>query len=299
MVSMQNSFKNLMETIKTLREPGGCPWDIDQTPMSMRHDLLEECFEAIDAITQNDSAHAKEELGDLLFNTLVMCYMYEQNGDFTIADVFGDINAKLIRRHPHVFPQSEGKSQMEKKPLDATEVLKNWDKIKENVEGRKSDSVLDSIPENFSVLQKSFKMLKKASKRQFEWSNIDEAKSKVLEEFEEIQDAKNEVENAKKSPEDKAFTKKGGNPEFDKAQSHLEEEVGDFLLAAVNYARWLSVDPEIALDRANRKFKSRFQFVEHSMAEKNILMDEEHQKEMLGFWNEAKADTTPVPPAQV
>lgn len=280
---MTNSFQNLMKTIKTLREPNGCPWDIDQTPMSMRHDLLEECFESIDAITQNDAAHAKEELGDLLFNVLVMCYMYEQSGDFTISDVLSDVNEKIIRRHPHVFGNTKTESK-----ISTEEVLSNWDKIKENVEGRKSESVLDSIPENFSVLLKSYKMLKKASKKNFEWRNIEEVKSKVEEEYNEVQEAKIEVEKAKISVEDKAFTKKGGNPTLNEAQNHLEEEVGDLFLALVNYSRWLNVNPEIALNRANQKFKSRFQFVEKSMSEKDVPMDKDHLSEMIQFWNDAK-----------
>lgn len=294
---MNKAFQNLMNTIKTLREPGGCPWDIDQTPFSMRQDLLEECFESIDAITQDDSLHAKEELGDLLFNVLVMCYMYEQKGDFTIADVLSDVNEKIIRRHPHVVFQTEDEkrqaaSQLAVGNVDSIskeQVLSNWEKIKENVEGRKSESVLDSVPENFSVLLKSYKMLKKASKKNFEWSSLEEVKSKLEEEFREVQEAKAEVENAKKSPSDKAFTIKGGNPELNKAQNHLEEEVGDMFLALVNYSRWLDVNPEIALDRADRKFKSRFQFVEKSMKEKDIPMDKDHLSEMLQFWNEAKS----------
>ena len=285
---MENSFQKLLSTIKTLRAPGGCPWDRDQTPLSMRHDLLEECYEAIDAITENDAAHAKEELGDLLFNALVMCYMFEQRGDFSVDDVFAEVNEKLIRRHPHVFPESLGASQMERVPADASEVLENWDKIKEKVEGRATASVLDSVPEHFSVLEKSFKMLKKAAKRQFDWTSIDQVKAKVGEELQEVYEAENDVSSAKSAPEDKAFSVGSSNEKLDAAQLHLEEEIGDLLMAVVNYARWVCVDPEIALERANRKFKARFGCVEESMHIQNIPMDKNHLDDMLRFWNDAK-----------
>ncbi|MBR0031704.1 MAG: nucleoside triphosphate pyrophosphohydrolase [Treponema sp.] len=285
---MRNSFQNLLDTIKTLRAPGGCPWDIDQTPLSMRHDLLEECFETIDAITKNDAQHAREELGDLMFNALVMCYMFEQRGDFTIDDVFDDVNAKIIRRHPHVFEQSEGKSQMEKKPLDSAEVLVNWDKIKENVEGRKSESVLDSVPDNFSSLEKSLKMMKKAAKKNFDWTSIEQVKAKFREELCEVQEAEQEVSEARKNLAEKPFTVSSSNENLNAAQLHLEEEIGDAIMAFVNYSRWVSVDPEIALDRSIRKFKKRFQFVEKSMEENGIPMDKNHLDEMIKFWNEAK-----------
>ncbi len=285
---MRNSFQNLLDTIKTLRAPGGCPWDIDQTPLSMRHDLLEECFETIDAITKNDAQHAREELGDLMFNALVMCYMFEQRGDFTIDDVFDDVNAKIIRRHPHVFEQSEGKSQMEKKPLDSAEVLVNWDKIKENVEGRKSESVLDSVPDNFSSLEKSLKMMKKAAKKNFDWTSIEQVKAKFREELCEVQEAEQEVSEARKNLSEKPFTVSSSNENLNAAQLHLEEEIGDAIMAFVNYSRWVSVDPEIALDRSIRKFKKRFQFVEKSMEENGIPMDKNHLDEMIKFWNEAK-----------
>lgn len=109
------AFERFLETIQTLRAPGGCPWDRDQTPLSMRRDLIEETFEAIDAISQNDAAHAKEELGDVLLNTMMISYMFEQNQDFTIADSINELSDKLIRRHPHVWPQSEG-SPLKKSP---------------------------------------------------------------------------------------------------------------------------------------------------------------------------------------
>lgn len=285
---MNDSFHRLLDTIRTLHAPGGCPWDIDQTPLSMRHDLLEECYEAIDAITEGDAAHTKEELGDLLFNTLSLCHMFERRGDFTTDEVLDGVNEKIVRRHPHVFPHSEGKTQMDKPPSNADEVTENWRKIKENVEGRTSESVLDSVPEHFSALQKSLKMLKKAAEKGFTWTSIEQVTEKVSEELREVQEAAHKAEAARTRPGEKPFSAGAANGALDEAQKLLEEEIGDLLMAAANCARWVGFDPEIALERASRKLKKRFQFVERSMRGKAIPMDGAHLDDMLGFWNEAK-----------
>ena len=274
-------FDDLFDTIKTLRAPGGCPWDIDQTPASMRTDLVEECFEAVDAISQNDSAHAREELGDLIFNALVISYLYEQKGDFKVSDVLSEVNEKISRRHPHVFGDGASK-------LNTEEVLSQWEKIKENVEGRTFESVLDSVPQGFPPLLRAKKMLKKAGKKNFEWNSIEEPLDKVTEELEEVKEAFREREKHKKSAGDRAFTVSGGSPELNEAQARLEEETGDLLLAVVNYARWLDVDSETALNLANSKFYRRFTYVERQMNEKKIPMTKENQGQMLKFWNEAK-----------
>lgn len=281
-------FDELLETIKTLRAPGGCPWDRDQTALSMRRDLMEECCEAIDAITQNDVPHVKEELGDLIFNALIMGYLYQQNGDFTINDILSEVNAKLIRRHPHVFKNSEGASEMKEKPVDSAAVLNQWDKIKENVEGRKGESILDEVPQGFPPLLKAYKMLKKAGKKHFEWQNLDEVLAKVEEELAEVKEAQKAVEQHKKSPDDKPHTVSGGNSELDKAQLHLEEELGDLLMSIVNYGRWNGIDCELAMNRANSKFYKRFTYIEKEMGKKNIPMDKGHQDIMIKLWNEAK-----------
>jgi len=287
-------FDELLQTIKTLRAPGGCPWDRDQTALSMRRDLMEECCEALDAITQNDIPHVKEELGDLIFNALIMAYLYEQSGEFKISDILSDVNAKLIRRHPHVFKDSEGASEMKEKPLDSAAVLNQWDKIKENVEGRKGKSILDEVPEGFPPLLKSYKMLKKAGKKHFEWKSVEEAFAKVEEELQEVREAQKAVEMARNSSDDKPFTISGGNPELNAAQLHLEEELGDLLMSIVNYGRWNNIDSEIAMNRANSKFYKRFTYVESEMAKKNIPMDENHQDIMIKLWNEAKSNCQTV-----
>ena len=160
------AYKRLYETIRTLRAPGGCPWDREQTPLTMRRDLIEETFEAVDAVSSGDAAHAKEELGDVILNASMIAYMYEQQNDFSVAEALNELTDKLIRRHPHVFPQSEGMSEVTEKVTTGEQVLNQWDRIKENVEGRKSrKTILDEVPEGFPPLLRAYKMQKKAAKK--------------------------------------------------------------------------------------------------------------------------------------
>ena len=251
------SFLKLYEITKKLRGEDGCPWDKKQTPSTLRETFIEETFEVIDAITEGDPMHAREELGDAFFNIVLISYCYEQAGDFTISEVLDEISEKLVRRHPHVFGDVQADT--------AAKVIRQWDKIKEEVEGRKSDSVLDSVPNGFPPLLKAYKMLKKAAKSGFDWPSVELAESKVREELEEISGAIKENN-----------------------QEHLEEEAGDMLLAAVNYCRNLGVDPNVALEKAAKKFSCRFRFVEKKMKEKGLAMEEKNDAEMLALWKEAK-----------
>lgn len=280
------AFERFLETIQTLRAPGGCPWDRDQTPLSMRRDLIEETFEAIDAISQNDAAHAKEELGDVLLNTMMISYMFEQNQDFTIADSINELSDKLIRRHPHVWPQSEGASEAKGQVKSSDEVLNQWDRIKANVEGRREKSILDEVPEGFPPLLRAFKLQKKAAKKGFDWGELGPVAEKVQEELNEVKEARKELESISNHKE--PFTLNADEP-LNSAQLHVEEEIGDLLFAVVNYARKLGVDPETALNRTNQKFYRRFTYVEQKMEEAGIPMDHEHLPEEDKFWNEAKS----------
>ena len=280
------AFERFLETIQTLRAPGGCPWDREQTPLSMRRDLIEETFEAVDAISQQDSDHAKEELGDVLLNTMMIAYMHEQEDKFAIADSINELTDKLIRRHPHVWPQSEGSSQVKGQVKNAEEVLNQWDRIKQNVEGRTGSSILDEVPQGFPPLLKAYKFQKKAAKKGFDWNQLEPVIDKVKEELLEVQQAHADlvqINSENKEP----FTLKS-TPEIDKAQLHVEEEIGDLLFAVVNYARKLGVDPETALNRTNQKFYNRFTYVEKQMQENNIPMDNEHLTQEDEFWNQAK-----------
>ena len=294
-----DAFTYFFKTIQTLRAAGGCPWDREQTPLSMRRDLIEETFEAVDAISQNDAEHAKEELGDVFLNASMISYMYEQEGSFKVAEVLTELADKLIRRHPHVFPQSEGKSEAKGAVKSSDEVLNQWDRIKQNVEGRKGDSILDEVPEGFPPILRAYKLQKKAAKKGFDWDTPELVEEKIEEEFAEVKEAKIERNKAAEAEGDTGASAGGttshtepftvsSNATLDAAQLHLEEEIGDLLFAVVNYARKLGVDPETALTRTNQKFYRRFTYVEKKMAENNIPMDHAHLKEADEFWNEAK-----------
>ena len=189
----QEEFQRFFDTIKALRAPNGCPWDKEQTPLSMRNDLIEEAFEALDAISEQNPEHAKEELGDVILNATMISYMYEQENHFTVADVYKELTDKLIRRHPHVFPERE--------------VLQQWDRIKSNLENRKSSSILDEVPKGFPPLLKAYKMQKKAAKKGFDWKDLKPVKDKIFEELNEVEQAYENLQQFKQEPSNtKPFT---------------------------------------------------------------------------------------------
>lgn len=284
----QEEFQRFFDTIKALRAPNGCPWDKEQTPLSMRNDLIEEAFEALDAISEQNPEHAKEELGDVILNATMISYMYEQENHFTVADVYKELTDKLIRRHPHVFPESEGQSCVEQKTSTPEEVLQQWDRIKSNLENRKSSSILDEVPNGFPPLLKAYKMQKKAAKKGFDWKDLKPVKDKIFEELNEVEQAYETLQQFKQEPSNaKPFTVNSSET-ANELQLHLEEEIGDLLFSVVNYARHLNVDPSVALNRTNQKFYKRFSYVEQEMTKANIPMDYEHLKEQDNFWNQAK-----------
>lgn len=283
----EKAFNRLYNVVKILRCPEGCPWDKEQTPLSMRRDLIEETFEAVDAITQEDPFHAKEELGDVMLNATMISYMYEQKGDFSVAEVLNDLAEKLIRRHPHVFPESEGSVCANTPVKNGEQVLNQWDRIKENLEGRKTECILDEVPQGFPPLLKAYKMQKKAAKKGFDWDNVEDVKAKITEELEEVEEARLKVNELLKNQDVHVFEMKSSK-EADEAQKELEGEIGDLLFAVVNYARHLGVDPETALNATNTKFHKRFSYVQKKMEENEIPMIQENLSKMDEFWNEAK-----------
>lgn len=287
-MTAQEEFQRFFDTIKALRAPNGCPWDKEQTPLSMRNDLIEEAFEVLDAISEQNPEHAKEELGDVILNATMISYMYEQENHFTVADVYKELTDKLIRRHPHVFPESEGQSCVEQKTSTPEEVLQQWDRIKSNLENRKSSSILDEVPNGFPPLLKAYKMQKKAAKKGFDWKDLKPVKDKIFEELNEVEQAYETLQQFKQEPSNtKPFTVNSSET-ANELQLHLEEEIGDLLFSVVNYARHLNVDPSVALNRTNQKFYKRFSYVEQEMTKANIPMDYEHLKEQDNFWNQAK-----------
>ncbi|WP_294430709.1 nucleoside triphosphate pyrophosphohydrolase [uncultured Treponema sp.] len=285
--TINNTFDKFFEVVKAVRK--GCPWDREQTPLSLRSTFFEETCEAIDALTQEDSEHVKEELGDVLLNVVLIAYMFEEKGLFTVDETINAISEKLVRRHPHVFAQSEGQSEVKEDVAGNPEkVLNQWERIKENVEGRKTESLLASIPENFPPILKAFKEFKKASKAGFDWNSLSEVKMKFCEELAEMHDALIDVELLNHYDGSKPLTVTNPTEEQKKAQLHLEEEYGDVLHCLINYGRWIGVDPSIALEKAMRKFEFRFRRVEDGMKAKNLEMTHENHRDMMDIWNRAK-----------
>ncbi len=270
--NLLHEYSELYRIIKRLRAPGGCPWDIEQTPMTLRSTLLEETYETLDAIEEaaKDSAasdHAQEELGDVLLNIMMIAYMFEQSEAFSVRGMIQQLNEKLVRRHPHVFGQTEGFASPddEEKPKTAEKVLAQWDTIKQTVEGRATASVLDSIPKTFPPLTRAYKLQKKAAKQGFDWDVIEDVYKKVDEEMQEFH------ESIKKGDADA-----------------IEEEFGDLLFSLVNTARHLHIDPAVALSRTNSKFERRYRFVEKKMREAELPCTHDNFAKMDEFWNEAK-----------
>lgn len=247
------NLEELIAVIAKLRAPDGCQWDREQTHYSLRPNMLEEAYEAVDAIDNNDMKHLKEELGDVLLQVILHAQIANEEGAFTIDDVAKGIKDKLIHRHPHVFGNVKVSS--------TTEILDNWEKLKQE-EKQHRKSAMDGISKAQSALMSAQKISKKAVKTGFEWPDEDALYDCIQSEFEEFKEAKTE-----------------GNRE------HMEEEFGDILFAVVNLARWNKIDAEQALLKANKKFMTRFRKMEE-LATKPL--NEYSFEEFDGLWKKAK-----------
>lgn len=227
------SYKNLeklIEIIEVLRSPNGCPWDREQTHKTLRPNMLEEAYEAVDAMDSGDLKHLREELGDVLLQVVLHAQIAKDEGAFDIEDVAQTLNEKLIHRHPHVF----GNAHVD----NAGEVLDNWDKLKQE-EKKHRKSAMDGVSKSQSALMSAQKISKKAVKTGFEWESEEDLYKCIFSEFEEFKEACKE-----------------GDAE------HKEEEFGDILFAVVNLARWNKIDAEQALLKSNKKFMTRFRKME-------------------------------------
>ena len=249
---MQSNIEKLLETMRILRGENGCKWDREQTHKSVRENMLEEAYEAIDAINANDMKHLKEELGDVLLQVVLHAQIADDEGFFNFDDVAKTINEKLIHRHPHVFSDT--------KVADVKEILSNWEKLKQEEKPHRK-SVLDGISKSQSALMKAQKISKKAVRVGFEWQNLEQLKQCVQSEFEEFEKAK--------------------------TQEEKEEEFGDILFALVNLARWNKIDAEQALNTANEKFIKRFKKMEELTKKplQNLTFDE-----WENLWAKAKVE---------
>ena len=258
-----DAFKKLYEVVVRLRAPNGCPWDKEQTPLSLRSDLIEETYECIEAIDEQDPSHIKEELGDIFLLATMIAYMHEQEGLFSVAGALEGISEKLIRRHPHVFGE-KGETA-----LSSSEVLKNWAKIKVEQEGRKpKDSILDEVHRGLPPLDRAWKLQKKAAKAGFDWPDVAGVIAKVKEELEEVE------------------TAIAGTT--DKGDEALEGELGDLLFSVVNLCRFFDIEPSVALQRTNIKFTERFKYVEQRMKENGLEMNADNLAVMDQYWGASK-----------
>lgn len=253
-------FEDLIEIMKLLRSEDGCPWDKVQTHESIRKNLIEETYEAVDAIDKGDLALLKEELGDVLLQVVFHARMEEEAGAFNINDVCNDICQKLIVRHPHIFG--------EVKADDADTVLTNWEEIKKQTKGmtKQSESLMD-LPKCLPSLVRATKIQSRAKKVGFDWENIDGALEKVDEELAELKEA----------------LKSG-------TAAEAEEELGDLFFAVTNVSRFMDCDAEEALYKTNEKFISRFKIMEKLAEDEGKNLKGMTLAEMDMLWDKAKRE---------
>ena len=248
----------LLDIMARLRRPGdGCPWDLEQTIDTIKPNLIEEAYEALDAMESGNRAHLTEELGDLLLQIVFQAQIAAQEGSFNFADVAQGISEKLIRRHPHIFGDV--------KVADSKEVLRNWDAIKKT-EKKARISALDGIPKHVPPLHRAYQMQKLAARVGFDWSDISGVFKKLAEEIGELQEAI-----------------------AAKNRKHVVEEIGDLLFSVVNVARFMKVDPAYALELTNAKFIRRFRAVEDEIVAGGRRMKDCTLAEMDAIWDKIRA----------
>lgn len=247
------AFERLLNIMDELR--AGCPWDKEQTLESLRYLTIEETYELSDAILNNDLQEVKKELGDLMLHLVFYAKIGSEKKAFDITDVLNSISDKLVYRHPHIYSDVKVKG--------ASEVKENWEKLKLK-EGK--ESVLEGVPVSLPPLVKAVRMQEKARGVGFDWEKPEQVWEKVLEELNELQ----------------AEVNNGSDKE------KMEDELGDLLFALVNYSRFLDINPEDALERTNKKFKFRFQYLEKKAKELGKELQDMTLAEMDVFWEEAK-----------
>jgi MazG family protein len=263
-------FERLVALQARLRARKGCPWDVEQTHSSLRTYLIEEAYEVLEALESGDDAKFAEELGDLLLQVVFHAQIASEEARFDAADVVREIHQKMVRRHRHVFGG--------KRVKDATEVLTNWEQIKaeerrarqgtgtsENSE-RASASLLDGIPHSLPAVMQGYQLTRRASRIGFDWEDAEGVIAKLQEELSEL-----------------------GAARAAQSRVQIEDELGDVLFAAVNLARFLKIDPEIALKRTNAKFTSRFREMERLARSSGRALAEVPRSEMELLWDRAKA----------
>ena len=278
-------FARLVALQARLRSPNGCPWDREQTHASLRKYLIEEAYEVLDAMDSGDPRKFASELGDLLLQVVFHANIAESEGRFSISDVIEAVYTKMVRRHPHVFGNVVAETP--------GAVLKNWEQIKAaeraaeksekngGKEEGKSESILADVPRSMPAVLEAYQLTRRASRIGFDWENVEGVLGKLEEERREL-----------------LATLPSGHAtaEHTDARSHaarltpqVEEEMGDMLFAGVNVARFIGIDPEIALKKANQKFKQRFQWMESAAERQGRRLAELPRERMEDLWNESKS----------
>lgn len=259
---MQNklkSFERLLIIMDELREK--CPWDKKQTMQSLRNLTIEETYELADAILDDDLKGVKEELGDVLLHIVFYAKIGSEQGAFDISDVIETLCDKLVHRHPHIYGDVEAATE--------EQVKQNWEQLKLK-EGK--TSVLEGVPRSLPALIKAYRLQDKSKQVGFEWENTQQVWDKVEEEMNELKEA----------------TLEGNGSPTEAQQLAIEEEFGDLMFSLVNYSRFIDVDPEQALERTNKKFMHRFQYIEKQATEQGKNLNDMSLEEMDKLWNEAK-----------
>jgi MazG family protein len=299
-------FAKLVALQARLRGPNGCPWDREQTHQSLRKFLIEETYEVLDAMESADPYKFASELGDLLLQVVFHSILAEEAGAFTISDVIESIHTKMVRRHPHVFGDA--------KANDSAAVLKNWEQIKAEERatasgnGGKSEasigdtgrteSILAGVPRSLPAVLEAYQLTRRAAHIGFDWDNLGSIFDKLEEEKREIfaslqAAAPKESARARHVEGRPRRSLAASTPPVAAVSAHLEEEVGDLLFAAVNVARFLGADPEIALKKANRKFLTRFHWMESTAASEGCRLADVPRERMEELWELSKSQEQP------
>jgi tetrapyrrole methylase family protein / MazG family protein len=256
-----DKFNRLVGIMARLRAPDGCPWDREQTFDTIKPYTLEETYEVLDAIDARDWRGLAEELGDYILQAVFYAQMAEESGHFRIEDSLDAINAKLIRRHPHVFGDAEART--------ADAVKQRWDEIKaveKQEAGVQQELLLDGVPRSLPALVEASQISSRAAKSGFDWDNAEQVLAKLEEELHELAEARRTA-----------------------SQKDIEDEIGDILFVLVNVARFMKVDPEQSLRKSNAKFRRRFAHVERTLKERGKTLNDSDIQEMEALWQEAKA----------
>jgi len=261
------TLEDALYLMARLRDPkDGCPWDIKQTMQDITHYTIEECYELVDAIAQGDKQHTEEELGDVLFQVIFYAQIAKESGDFDFASIVDKLVTKLVRRHPHVFPQADLYQRFGYQPNETDEIKSAWEAIKSEERAAKQKSgLLDDVPNALPALSRAQKLQKRAASVGMDWSNVDAVIEMLKSEVKELENAIHKQDAA-----------------------NIEEEVGDVLFSAVNVARTLKLDSEKSLRQANDKFKLRIECMEQLAERDSISLADCSEAQLDRFWQQAK-----------